>query len=199
MSPRVAQRFENVFGGDKIHRQRQPLAHGERAEQIQYSQNNERRPPAPVRGDDAGEESSKKAAEDRPSHVGGHDRADAPGIFLVDVGHHHGDDAGHENSLREAPEDQGVEALRSRGQQGRHRHGEERRHDDFFAFDGFRNHAGEGRYERHRQRDGAHGLGDGDFRGVEKLLEIRQQRLCAIHVQKRAGPGDHRRENGRFK
>jgi hypothetical protein len=33
---------------------------------------------------------------------------------------------------------------------------------------------------------------------VEEVLKERQQRLGAIHVQKRARPGDHRRDDGQL-
>jgi hypothetical protein len=39
---------------------------------------------------------------------------------------------------------------------------------------------------------------DLDFGSVEKALEKRQQRLCAIHVQKRAGARNHRGKDGQF-
>lgn len=100
--------------------------------------------------------------------------------------------------MGKAPKDEGVQTLRRSGQQGRHRHGEERGNDDFLASDGFGNHAGDGRHERHGQRDSAHRQADLDFRGMEKVLEKRQQRLRAIHVQKRASTRNHRSKDGRL-
>jgi hypothetical protein len=150
-----------VFGGHKILCQRKPGADHKRADQIERRKYQEGEAPLPVRGDDAGDKAPEKSADHGSRHIRRHGAAHAAsGPFLVHVGEHDGNDAGHEKALGETPEDERSEAGGSCRQGGRNGQQEQRRYDDFLAPAALGNHADDGCGESGGKNRRAHGETD---------------------------------------
>jgi len=127
MLPGVAQNLPHVFGAHKILRQRKPRADHKRSDQVERGEHQKCKPPMPMSRDDAAEKASEKSADYRSRDVRRHGPSHATsGPFFIHVSEHDGNHAGHEESLRKAPENKRVQTSRSRRQRGGNRQQKQR-------------------------------------------------------------------------
>ena len=197
MLPALGDGVSDARGTHEALRPWQRPLHDDRTRKIDDPDDEKCLPPRKMMGHHSGDISSQKAAQYRPRNVRGHcPTNELPRKLLIDVRHDDDDHPGHEHPLHEAPEDELMQVLRSRRQQGWGGQRVKRWDDDLLAADGLRQQSDERRGQRHRQDGGAHRQRDRNFRGIEDLLQIRKQRLRVIHVQERAHSREHAGDNG---
>ena len=166
---------------------RQPSSNRSRAGESRGSECEKAHAPAePVR-QNAGGYAADETAESGAADVEAHDERNVVGRpLLADVGHHHGDYAGHDDALQESPEDELCKRCRCSGEQRGQRDAQQRSHDDALARQPLGERAedgcGEGDSQRGRRNRHAHA----GLRGVKEPRQQGKQRLRAVELKKGA-------------
>ncbi len=131
VSGHLANRGRKVCGWDDFARGRQGRQNQRPAGQVDQAENDKRIVPPEPPGNPAGHEPADDTAQHVAADIGAHrGPGSARRPFLGHVGHGHGDDAGHDQALREAPADERVQPYRRRRQQRGDRQGENSGHND---------------------------------------------------------------------
>ncbi len=166
----------------------QAAPHHPGAREVQRGHHAEGHAPVHVLGEMPHEEAPQETAQHGAGHIAGHDpHHRGPAELLADIGDQHHGYTGHGQPLEEAQDQEPLDGFHLRHQRRRHAKSKDRGYDQPFAAHRVGQHADERGNQGHGQHRHPHRVADLDHRGVQVLLQLRQDRLHGIDLEE----GEH--------